>query len=284
VNIGEALEATPILSLDLDRYVKVSADESTGYAVRAMREVGQACACVVEAEKLVGVFTERDVLQRVIGREGSCSRPIRDAMTTTVRTIRSTDSAADGLAVMADWWVRNVPVLGGDGELVGNLSYYAIMETIANVVAARLGDTTADRAIHQSLALVDFTGINTSNPVTVGMKDTVDVAAHHMQVRSIGSVLVVDDREQLVGVFTEYDLMMLYGCERVDLSTIAMENAMTPDPVALSARSSIAEGIREMALRGFSHVPLTGESNRPVGVASFRDVAAYLELGLETLG
>jgi CBS domain-containing protein len=39
-----------------------------------------------------------------------------------------------------------------------------------------------------------------------------------------------------------------------------------------------------MAERGFSHVPLLGESGRPVGVVSFRDVAEYIELNLDTLG
>ncbi len=284
MNIADALAATPVSSLDLTRYVAVPADSSVAATVRTMADAGQPCACVVEEERLAGIFTQRDVLMRVIGRPAIWDRPVAEEMTTAVRTMTKSQCVSDGLSIMNDWWVRSVPVLDGSTRLVGNLSYYVVMRLIANLVAARVADASAQPDVQHSLSLIDFAGLHTSTPVTVRADDTVEVAAHHMKARAIGSVLVVDQREHLIGVLTEFDLLMKVGCEQPDLSAAAVGDIMTPEPVALAVRSPIVEAIERMAEREFSHVPLLGASGRPVGVASFRDIAAYLESSLAALG
>lgn len=278
MSIAETLAATTVSNVDLARYVQVPTDATVEGAVESMRSAGQTAACVGD-EDLVGIFTERDVLQRVIGRPSTWGRPITEEMTTPVRTIRPGATVGDGLAVMIDWWVRNVPVLEEGGSLIGNLSYYTILATMADLLTDLVAGANEDQ-----LDFIDFTGLPTSPPVSVRLDETVDFAAHHMRVRAIGSVLVTDDREDLVGVLTEFDLMMKIGCTHDDLAQIPIKDVMTANPVSLAMRSSIADAIAEMGRRQFSHVPLVGESGRPVGVASFRDVAGYLEAGLGALG
>jgi CBS domain-containing protein len=229
----------------------------------------------MDGHKLVGIFTQRDAL-RVIGRPTKWDRPITDEMTRRVRTVSMDQSVSDGLAIMTEWWVRSVPVLDYDGELVGNLSFYTIMRVIADIVAMKAA-SSAERSIQHGLSFIDFTGLNTSTPLTVTADETVDVVVHHMRARAIGSVLVVDDRENLIGIVTEYDLLRKLGCEVEDASSVTVGEVMTPEPIALAARSPLAEAIEEMTERGFAHVPLLGESGRPVGVASFRDLATYFE-------
>jgi CBS domain-containing protein len=114
--------------------------------------------------------------------------------------------------------------------------------------------------------------------------DTVEAAVHQMRARGIGSVLVVDAEDGLAGMLTEFDLFTKLGCHVPDLTAIHVSEVMSRDLVALSARSSVATVIDEMAGHGFSHVPLLGESGRPVAVVSFRDVASYLETSLAALG
>ncbi len=96
--------------------------------------------------------------------------------------------------------------------------------------------------------------------------------------------MVVDERDNLVGVLTEFDLQQKIGCRYPDLSELTVAEHMTADPVALRVRSPIADAIEKMAQYRFSHVPLLGESGRPVGVASFRDIASYLEASLSAAG
>ncbi len=284
MSIADALASTPVSSLDLSRFVSVEVDKSVAETVDAMRDAGRSCACIVDGSTLVGVFTQRDVLQRVIGRASTWDRPITEEMTASVRTMLDSQSAADGLAIMNDWWVRSVPVLDGESRFVGNLSFYTMIRTIGGMLASQINETSGQVTSEHGLAFVDFTGLNTSNPVMVRIDDTVETAAHHMKARGIGSVLVVDDHKQLVGVLSEFDLLMEIGCDRSDISKIAVKEVMTADPIVLSARSPIAEAIGKIIEHEFSHVPLVGESGRPVGVASFRDIATYVEASLAVLG
>ena len=52
---------------------------------------------------------------------------------------------------------------------------------------------------------------------------------------------------------------------------------MTEQPVTLDVHQPIADGLRMMAERGFSHIPLVDGSAQPTAVVSFRDIADYLE-------
>jgi CBS domain-containing protein len=282
VAVADDLATMAVSELDLGRFVKVAQSESISETVEAMRGAGYSCACVVDDGTLVGVFTQRDVLMRVLGRSRVCDDPVGDEMTRSPRTMRPDQSVADGLAIMREWWVRSVPVVDDAGGLVGNFSWYTVMSTMAGILnRPSEADRTAPGVGH-GLEFVDFTGLNISTPVTVYEQDTADVAAHHMRARAIGSVLVVDPREHLTGIITEFDLLVKLACTGADLEKVTVGKMMSPDVVTLSVRSKIADAIQKMADKGFSHAPLLGESSRPVGVASFRDIAAYFETSLET--
>ncbi len=284
MNISEVLAETSVSSLDLSRFVSVTPDASVETTVETMAAVKWSCAFIMEGSHISGIFTQRDALQRAVGRPGNWQRPISDEMTVTVKSMRDTDSVADGLAIMNDWWVRSVPVLDSNDHVVGNLSYYVVMQAIADMVAKRLGDAASEPQVQHGLAFVDFTGMHTSAPVMVRHDDMLEAAVHQMRARGIGSVLVVDAEDSLVGMLTEFDLFTKLGCHVPDLTDVKVGEVMSGDLVALSARSSVATVIAEMAGHGFSHVPLLGESGRPVAVVSFRDVAAYLETSLAALG
>ncbi len=280
--VADDLATMKVSELDLGRFVKVAPSESISDTVQAMRDSDYSCACVVDEGALVGVFTQRDVLMRVLGRSRVCDHPVGEEMTPSPRTMRPDQSVADGLAIMREWWVRSVPVVDDGGELVGNFSWYTVMKTMASILSRPSDpDQTGPRVKH-GLEFVDFTGLNISTPVTVSEQDTADVAAHHMRVRAIGSILVVDHREHLTGILSEFDLLVKLACTGVDLEEITAGEMMSPDVVTLSIRSKISDAIQKMADNGFSHAPLLGESSRPVGVASFREIAAYFETSLET--
>lgn len=283
MNIADALSSTPISTLDLSRHVTVDPATPVRVTVDAMRAEERSCACVIDSDRVVGVFTQRDILQRVIGRPRVWEVPVSEEMTRRVRTIDNTQSVHDGLDIMNDWWVRNVPVTGVDESFVGNLSFWTVMQTIANLLASRIDATETESTVRDGLNFVDFTGLNLHPPVTVAVDDSVDVAVHHMKNRGIGSILVVDHREHLAGTLTEFDLQMQVGCDRPDLDTIAIADVMDPHPNTIPVRSSIADAIRTLTDHQDSHVTLVGETNRPAGVASFRDIAAYVETSLEAL-
>ena len=282
MTIAQTLASTPVTDLDLSRHVTVSPSTTVSETVSKMNDADLSCACVIDGERLHGIFTQRDVLLRAIGHPAAWDRPIETEMSTRARTMKDTDSVADGLAIMVDWWVRSVPVLAGEDRLTGTLSFYSVMKLMAGALTSRIDSRTEPHAEH-GLSFVDFTGLNMSPPVIVALDDPVSNVAHHLEARGIGSVLVADGRGRLAGVVTEFDLQTRVGCEHPDPSALKVSQVMS-EPVALSPRSSIADGIKELAAQGHSNVPLVAESGRPLGVASFRDVAAFIETTLDSLG
>jgi len=104
---------------------------------------------------------------------------------------------------------------------------------------------------------------------------TVLEAAQLMNDRHIGSVLVID-QDHLVGIFTERDVLFRIVDRGRNPATLPLADVMTPDPEALSVRSTVAYALNKMCVGGFRHVPVVDEEHRPAFVVSVRDVVEYL--------
>ena len=282
MNIADTLNEMSVAELDLSRHVTLRTDDSVQDTVHRMNEARLSSAFVVDGDELAGIFTQRDVVSRVLGVDGICKSPIGEVMTPEPRTVSSSASVNDAMAVMTEMWTRSVPVVDA-GVIRGNFSFYTAMKVIADLLARRASLDESDLAAQHGLMFVDFTGLHTAPAVTVGLDETVDTAVHHMNARALGSVLVVNARESLVGVLTEFDLQTKVACTGVRLADVTVSEVMTADPVSLSVRSPIAEAIVQMAEHEMSHVALVAETGRPLGVATFRDVADYYETSLHTL-
>jgi signal-transduction protein with cAMP-binding, CBS, and nucleotidyltransferase domain len=91
-------------------------------AIRLMDEKNVGALPVVENGKLVGFFSERDYIRKVIlkGRHSE-DIPVSDIMTKEVLTVSPSSSVVECMEMMTDKRVRHLPVLDGT-NLVGILS------------------------------------------------------------------------------------------------------------------------------------------------------------------
>src|SRR5271166_4758948 len=72
-------------------------------AVQAMNDKNIGAVLVLDGQKLVGIFTERDVMNRVVGaRRDPATTQVSEVMTTAVRSVELTSKAADALRLMSD--------------------------------------------------------------------------------------------------------------------------------------------------------------------------------------
>ena len=81
------------------------------------------CSCVIikEGDRAAGIFSARDVLNKVADDPATRARPITDYMTPDPRTVYATDSPAKALNLMAVGGFRHIPVLDTDDKLIGVL-------------------------------------------------------------------------------------------------------------------------------------------------------------------
>jgi len=114
-------------------------------------------------------------------------------------------------------------------------------------------------------------------PVLVEMSVPVDDAIARMQAEGVDCLLVTD-KGQLVGIFTDRDAILKVAGRPPDGTTIG--EVMTTDPVILRSGDPVAVAINKMAVGGFRHVPIV-ERGQPTGVVSARDVFRHLAAGLD---
>jgi CBS domain-containing protein len=97
-------------------------------AVRVMARDKVGAVTVVEEGELKGIFTERDLMLRVVNEvRDPAVTLIRDVMTAEVMTVTETSSPEEATRVMLAGHLRHLPVLR-DGKVLGLLSIRALLE------------------------------------------------------------------------------------------------------------------------------------------------------------
>jgi CBS domain-containing protein len=111
----------------------VGVDATLAETVNRMQEGLRGCALVIDAGRLVGIFTERDVLMRVVGRPIDLERTaIRNYMTANPVTLPSDSSVAFALNRMLIEGFRHIPLVDEHGRPTGVVSMRLLIEYLSD--------------------------------------------------------------------------------------------------------------------------------------------------------
>ena len=105
--------------------------------------------------------------------------------------------------------------------------------------------------------------------VVAAPEASVREAGQLMKSARVGAVLVVKDG-QLVGIFTERDVVYRVLAMDRDPGSTRLADVMTPGPKTLSPDETFGHALLLMNENGFRHVPVV-EAGRPIGVVSARN-------------
>jgi CBS domain-containing protein len=111
-----ALLREPLNALPVQRAITLSPNASVTDAIRAMQREHRGCVLVTDdgtaRSKLIGIFTERDVLFRIVDRgRNPAALPIGEVMTADPETLSVHASVAYVLNKMSVGGFRHVPVV-----------------------------------------------------------------------------------------------------------------------------------------------------------------------------
>jgi len=102
-------------------------------AARRMNDLGIGGLIVIEDEVAVGMFTERDILRRVVAAQlDPATTRIADVMTTPIAVCRPDTTVAECRSVMTERRIRHLPIVDGD-QVRG-------IVTIGDMLAHELGE------------------------------------------------------------------------------------------------------------------------------------------------
>jgi CBS domain-containing protein len=83
------------------------------------------------ANRLVGVLAERDIFGRIVGTGVDLGGPVEPLLTTEPRTLDLEQPVRDAVELMQTGRYRNVPVVDGEGHLVGVIRPQDILAYLA---------------------------------------------------------------------------------------------------------------------------------------------------------
>jgi CBS domain-containing protein len=107
----------PIADLMSVRLVSVAPDETVQAAIARMVEAGVGSVAVCEGSRLVGIFTERDVLRLAGDRARLDELRVEDVMTSDVQTVSGDDDLLAAARLMGERRIRHLPVVQGENIL-----------------------------------------------------------------------------------------------------------------------------------------------------------------------
>ena len=113
----------PIRSvMERKKFITATPDKTVSQAARLMAAKNAGAVLVIEGDQLVGIFTERDVVFRVIapGLEPKATL-LREVMTADPKTLGPTQSYGHALVLMQENGFRHVPVVE-EGQAIGIIS------------------------------------------------------------------------------------------------------------------------------------------------------------------
>jgi CBS domain-containing protein len=118
--------------------VTIGAADTALMAATLMNERGIGGLVVLEGDRVAGMFTERDILRRIVAmRRDPATTPVREVMTAPVAYCRRETTLDECRAVMTDKRIRHLPVVDETGVCgivtIGDLMAHEVTDQEATI-------------------------------------------------------------------------------------------------------------------------------------------------------
>jgi CBS domain-containing protein len=113
-----------------DDYVCIEPSTPLRQAIEVIKQDEGGCAIVCEGDRVVGIFTERDLLTKIIGEQIDLHDPVSNWMSPAVSTLTLDATIGDAVDMMNAKSFRNIPLVR-DGKLVGSISVFDVISYLA---------------------------------------------------------------------------------------------------------------------------------------------------------
>ena len=127
-----------ILRTKGDFVLNTGPETSAIEAVRTMEDHNVGSILIQEDEEILGIFSERDYIRRVVlDPSNDPDAPVRNVMTSRVAVVQPEDEVEDCMAIMTEQRIRHLPVVN-NGELKGLVSIGDCVKQVSKKAQARV--------------------------------------------------------------------------------------------------------------------------------------------------
>lgn len=129
--------------------LRISPTRTVAEAVDLMRQEKVGCLLVCLDEQMVGIFTERDLLRRVLSVGKPLSVPVSEVMTQKPVTVRRKEPISAAVRCMEEGGYRHLPVVDESDRVIGMLSVKRIVHYLAEHFPATIYNLPPDPDVVQ---------------------------------------------------------------------------------------------------------------------------------------
>ncbi len=217
---------------------------------------------ITEDQIHVGIFTEKDVLKRVMNSKLDPKKTgIKKVMTSPIRAVRQDTHIIEALGKMYKSKFRHLLVREEKGKIAGMISMWRILK-----LAVELGQGLPESQTVGSIMSRDV--------ATIDASQSVGEAIELMIEKDTGCVVVLTHGEPK-GIFTERDVLKRVATKEIDTRKTPVREVMTSNLVTLPHTALIGKVLEEMYKRRFRHMLILGDKKQLAGIVSMRDVLRY---------
>jgi CBS domain-containing protein len=130
--IEEILKSVSIRDVDPPRFDPVDPATPLEDVLRILDERSRGAVVVCEGRRVVGIFTERDVLNKIAGMDVDRTAPLSRFMTPEPTCIDESARLAEAIAMMIGGGYRNLPLVNEAGDEAGMISSLDVVKYIAD--------------------------------------------------------------------------------------------------------------------------------------------------------
>lgn len=127
---GKRARQDSVSLMETNDYVCIEPTAPISHAIEIMKQDEGGCAIVCEGERVVGMFTERDLLTKIVGQEVDFNSPVSEWMSPVVATLTPDATIGEAVTIMNEKSYRNIPLVEA-GKLVGSISVFDVISYLA---------------------------------------------------------------------------------------------------------------------------------------------------------
>lgn len=236
----------------------ILADSNPALDSGGLDEARASCVLVMEGRQLVGLFTERDVVQLAATGMSLEGVKIASVMTRDLITLKQSQFQ-DIFAVLnlfRQHRIRHLPIVDEQGHLVGVVTSTSVRQLLQPADLLRLrfvSEIMTPQVIH--------------SPLTASVRHLTQLMAEHR----VSCVVVTDaDTEngiQPLGIVTERDIVQFQALE-LDFLNIQSHTVMSTPLFGLKPQHSLWDAHQEMQRRRVQRLVVTGNQGELLGIVT----------------
>lgn len=138
MQIEERIKIVEVMALEMDSPVVLDEGRPLREVIQQLSDSNSGCALLTRDDRLTGIFTERDLVVRVLGAAYSLDQTVAECMTSNPDRVSPTDPIRKAVRLMQRGGFRSVPIVDNENRVVGCVRHKDILKYLAEHFPAQV--------------------------------------------------------------------------------------------------------------------------------------------------